>query len=116
MIVTTMLAVLAASQTPTATPVASAGEFQMVSQSVAAKRDAALQAGDPALLINSGIEFARMGRTEEARAMFEAAMHSETRYDLQTASGEWKDSRWLARTALAMLDGGEFTSPRMVAR
>ena len=78
--------------------------------------DTELQADDPARLINLGIAYARQGRTEEARAMFEAAMRSADRLVLETAEGEWKDSRHLAHTALKMLDRGEFRSERMAAR
>ena len=54
--------------------------------------------------------------TGEARAMFEAAAQNDTRYRLETASGEWMDSRDLARRALAMLDKGEFASAQFASR
>ncbi len=75
-----------------------------------------LASDDPARLINLGIAYARMGRTEQARAMFEAAMRSSDRVVLETASGEWKDSRHLARLAMQMLDRGELRTERMAAR
>jgi len=76
----------------------------------------ALEANDPARLINLGIAYAREGRTADARAMFEAAMRSEERASLETADGEWKDSRHLAYRALAMLERGDFHGERMAAR
>ena len=75
-----------------------------------------LEANDPARLINLGIAYAQLGRTAEARAMFEAAMRGDDRVSLETAGGEWKDSRHLARQALALLDRGELHSERMASR
>jgi hypothetical protein len=63
-----------------------------------------------------GIAYARVGRTAEARAAFEAAASSDERFRLETASGEWMDSRDLARRALAMLDKGELSSTQFAAR
>lgn len=70
----------------------------------------------PARLINLGIAYARVGQIAEARAMFKAAEQSDQRYRLETATGEWVDSRHLARRALAMLDNGEFAAPAFAAR
>ncbi|QKG72498.1 tetratricopeptide repeat protein [Erythrobacter mangrovi] len=67
-----------------------------------------LAAADPARLINRGIALARLGRYDEARADFEAAASARETVDLETAAGDWVDSRRLARRALAMLDKGEF--------
>ena len=75
-----------------------------------------LDAEDPVRLINLGVAYARQGREEEARAMFEAAMHSADREVLETADGEWKDSRHLARLAIQMLDGNELTSSQVIVR
>jgi Tfp pilus assembly protein PilF len=58
---------------------------------------------DPAVLINLGTAYARQGRIDEARAMFEAAMTSSERYDLELADGSWVDSRTAAKMALANL-------------
>lgn len=71
---------------------------------------------DPGVQINLGIAYARQGRDAEARAMFEAAMHNAERLTLETANGEWKDSRHLARLALAMLARGDFQQARVAAR
>lgn len=71
---------------------------------------------DPVKLINLGIAYARQGRTEEAREMFEEAMRGSDRLVLETADGEWKDSRHLARLALEMLNRGDFRTGRMAAR
>ena len=67
-----------------------------------------LPADDPARLINHGIALARTGDYEAARASFEAVAEASERVELETAEGEWVDSRRLARRALAMLDKGEF--------
>ena len=80
-------------------------------------RSEALGEADPARLINLGIALAREGRADEARALFEAARSADTRYRLETAGGDWVDSRHLASRALAMLDAGEFVrSNRMAQR
>ena len=63
---------------------------------------------DPARLINHGIALARLGRYDEARADFEAAAAAPTSVELETAAGDFADSRRLARKALAMLDSGDF--------
>lgn len=63
-----------------------------------------LSARDPSRLINLGSAFARLGRHAEAAAMFRAAIHSPIRYDLELANGDYMDSRWAARTALARLE------------
>lgn len=67
-----------------------------------------LAADDPARLINHGIALARTGNYEAARADFEAAANARDSVELETADGQWVDSRRLARKALAMLDKGEF--------
>ena len=64
------------------------------------------ESNDPAVLINLGTAYARQGRLDEARAMFEAAMKSSERYDLELADGSWVDSRRAAKMALANLEDG----------
>jgi predicted Zn-dependent protease len=71
---------------------------------------------DPVVQINLGVAYARQGRNAEARAMFEAAMRNSERLTLETANGEWRDSRHLAKLALTMLARGDFRSARMAAR
>ena len=71
--------------------------------------NASLDSADPARLINLGIAYARQGRAEEARALIERAAIEAERLNLETATGEWVDSRALARRALAKLERGEFT-------
>lgn len=72
---------------------------------------------DPARLINLGIAYARKGDEALARQLFEAARDNRNRVELETAQGEWVDSRRLAKQALAMLESGEFVSgSRMAAR
>jgi Flp pilus assembly protein TadD len=58
---------------------------------------------DPALLINLGASYARLGRDGEAAAAYQAAMDSQTRYRLELADGRWLDSRRAARMALSTL-------------
>lgn len=55
---------------------------------------------DPALLINLGAAYARKGDTARATKAFQAAISSDTRYDLELADGTWADSRQAARRAL----------------
>ncbi len=54
---------------------------------------------DPAVLINLGAAYARLGRVAESKAAYDAAILSDQRYDLETASGKWMDSRYIARLA-----------------
>jgi len=65
---------------------------------------------DPAVLINLGVAYAMQGKTAEARATFERVIGASERYDLETASGAWVDSRALAFKALAALDRGALAS------
>ena len=58
---------------------------------------------DPALLINLGAAYARRGDTDRAAQAFEAAIASDTRYELELADGSWSDSRHAARRALETL-------------
>lgn len=71
---------------------------------------------DPARLLNLGIAYARRGEDAKARVLFELAYRARDRVELETATGEWIDSRTLAKQALAMLDGGSFVSAGRVAR
>lgn len=75
----------------------------------------ALSLDDHARLINLGIAHAREGRVEQARALFRSAVRSEDSVRLETATGDWLDSRDLARLALQMLARGEFTPATQVA-
>lgn len=61
---------------------------------------------DPSRLINLGTAYARLGRTAEAAAAYDSAIGSPIRYDLELANGDYVDSRWAARTALANLKQG----------
>jgi tetratricopeptide (TPR) repeat protein len=61
----------------------------------------------PAALINLGIAYARQGDRERAREAFERASRFDQRAHLETAEGEWVDSRKLALRALAGLDRGD---------
>lgn len=64
----------------------------------------ALEANDPARLMNLAAAYAREGELAEAQAMYRAAIFSEERQLLETGDGRWVDSRVLARQALAALE------------
>lgn len=74
-----------------------------------------IEKDDPARLINLGIAYARQGDDTLARQLFEAARDSRNRVELETAAGEWIDSRRLALQALAKLEQGEFAHGSRVA-
>tara|TARA_R110002167_G_scaffold311209_1_gene516102 strand:- start:893 stop:1252 length:360 start_codon:yes stop_codon:yes gene_type:complete len=63
----------------------------------------AVEAGDPAALINLGSAYASAGRTDKAIAAYRAAIATQDRYSLELADGSWVDSRLAARTALKNL-------------
>jgi Flp pilus assembly protein TadD len=65
-------------------------------------------ANDPAVLINLGIAYAQLGRDAQARALFNEALAARAVFDLAISNGRTADSRQIARTALRMLDRGEF--------
>ena len=69
--------------------------------------DTRLDARDPSRLINLGTAYARLGRTAEAAAAYDSAIGSPIRYDVELANGDYVDSRWAARTALANLNTGK---------
>ena len=54
-------------------------------------------------------------RLHEAALTQSAAAVAE-RFRLETASGDWMDSRDLARQAIAMLDSGAFSRTQFAAR
>jgi tetratricopeptide (TPR) repeat protein len=121
MAVTALIASLLMAQAPVEAAAVEVAYDEMASGDTAAaiekiEKDAALEREHPARLINLGIAYARAGRTDDAKAAFEAVAESDTRYRLETASGEWMDSRDLARRALAMLDKGEFASAQLASR
>ena len=74
---------------------------------------AVLDSGDPVQLLNRGVDLARQGETDRARAMFTRVADNRMRYQMETANGDWADSRNLARKALGMLDRGEFVPSRV---
>lgn len=116
------LAAAFAMQMQAATPVTDVAFDELAAQQNRAaieklEADPASQAEDPAKLINLGIAYAREGQPDRARALFEQAAKSDNRLQLETATGEWVDSRWLAARAIALLDAGEFGgSGRLAAR
>lgn len=95
----------------TAPDLAAAVAFDHLSQGNADRAVERLEAAadqDPAVLISLGIAYANQGRADDAQAMFEAALTSDTPMTLETANGDWLDSRWLARAAVEKLARGEF--------
>lgn len=66
----------------------------------------ALDPWDPARLINLAIAYAGEGDADKARTLLYRAIRSDQWVDLQTANGEWVNSRELARKVLAMIDEG----------
>lgn len=58
---------------------------------------------DPAKLLNLGRAYARMGRTDEAAAIFMAAMQNRENVDLVLADGRVINSKDAARKAYASL-------------
>lgn len=121
MAVTALMASLLMAQAPVEAAAVEVAYDELASGDTAAAIDkiengAAQDREHPARLINLGIAYARAGRSDEARAMFQAAAESDTRYRLETATGEWMDSRDLARQALAMLGRGEFASAQLASR
>lgn len=69
--------------------------------------ETSLDERDPSRLINLGTAYARLGRSADAAAAYQAAAVSPIRYDVELADGRYVDSRWAARTALAHLDRGQ---------
>ena len=74
-----------------------------------------LPSTDPAKQINLAVALARVGEYEAAKERFDAAARNADRYELETASGDWVDSRVLARRGLAMLEVGKFGSMETLA-
>ena len=116
MFATLVLAALAAAAPLTSTPGAEPTTIEQrevaYEELAAGKADEAIRAiearlatdpDDPALLINLGAAYARKGDTARAAAAFQAAIDSDTRYELELADGTWADSRHAARRALESL-------------
>ncbi len=115
MAIATLLAGLLLAGSTTAAANAEGGQ-KLVAQPAASDEievAAVLDNGDPVQLINRGVSLAREGETEMARTMFTRVADNRMRYQMETARGDWEDSRNLARKALGMLDRGEFTQSRM---
>ena len=116
MTATLVLAALAAATQLTSTPGAeptTIEQREVAYEAIAAGRaDEAIRAiearlatdpDDPALLINLGAAYARRGDAARAAIAFQAAIDSDTRYELELADGSWTDSRQAARRALDTL-------------
>lgn len=70
-------------------------------ENAAAKLEEKLRSdrGDPAALINLGTAYARLGRADQALRMYNAAVASDERYELELGDGRWMDSRDAAMRA-----------------
>lgn len=77
--------------------------------------NADLDLDDPARQINLAIAYARKGRIGEARRLLASAAHNADRVQLETASGEWIDSRRLAMKALSLMKSGQLGGVSRVA-
>lgn len=73
-------------------------------------------ADHPAQLINLGVAYARQGETSKAREMLRRAARNDQMLTLETASGQWVDSRVLARRAILALDSGRLGAVHTAAR
>jgi len=71
------------------------------SQDAVAKLEEKLRSdrNDPAALINLGTAYARLGRADQALRMYNAAVASDQRYELELGDGRWMDSRDAAMRA-----------------
>lgn len=79
------------------------GENEQAAQDL--ERLLAENPNDPALLINLGAAYTRLGRFELATDYYRQAIATRERYELELADGSWLDSRKAARQALADLEG-----------
>lgn len=71
---------------------------------------AGVNTNDPSRLINLGTAYARVGRIEDAARMFEAAIKSDIRYDLELSDGTMMDSKAAARIALQRLRSAQIAA------
>jgi tetratricopeptide (TPR) repeat protein len=112
LVLSALLAAAQLTSTPGAEP-SSIEQREVAYEQIAAGRaDEAIRAieaalvtdpDDPALLINLGAAYARKGDPARAAHAFQAAIDSDTRYELELADGSWSDSRHAARRALETL-------------
>jgi len=120
---TLVLAALAAAAQLTSTPGAEPSTIEQrdvaYQQIAAGHADAAIRAieaslakdpDDPALLINLGAAYASKGDAARAAKAYQAAIDSDTRYELELADGSWTDSRQAARRALETLRTAQFAA------
>ena len=108
---------LVAAEGPVMTVTAPESEFDIgYSELVAGDARGALDAiencdklpeSDPARQINHAVALASVGEYDEARDRFAAAARNADRFELQTSTGDWVDSKVLARRGLAMLESGD---------
>ncbi len=70
----------------------------------------ATRTDDPSRLINLGAAYARLGRQDDARRAYLAAMVSAERADVELSNGLMMDSREVARLALARLSSTQLAA------
>ena len=70
----------------------------------------ASQADDPSRFINLGAAYARLGRMDDARKAYIAAITSTERTDVELANGLMMDSREVARLALSRLSSTQLAA------
>lgn len=63
-----------------------------------------IRSDEPAVLINAGTAYARLGQLDKAKQAFRAAARSNNRYQLELADGRWMDSREAALLAMGRLE------------
>lgn len=63
-----------------------------------------IRSDEPAVLINAGTAYARLGQLDKAKQAFRAAARSNNRYQLELADGRWMDSRQAALLAMGRLE------------
>jgi Flp pilus assembly protein TadD len=100
------------SNVPVAYEAMKAGQNDVAIREILA--DQSVRADDPSRLINLGTAYARIGRVNEAAAMYRAAIRSDERYAVELSDGQWVDSQDAAKRALARLTAA--TDTRMAAK
>ncbi len=91
--------------TPVAYEILSSGKTREAIAILEANR-----ADDPSRLINLGAAYARLGRQDDARKAYLAAMASTERADVELSNGLMMDSREVARLALSRLSSTQLAA------
>lgn len=62
---------------------------------------------DPAIMINLAAAYIEIGRLDDANRAYRLAIASRERLQLETAEGDWEDSRQIARSGLSRLENSQ---------